>query len=133
MRILITLYRIKVLTPIGLYYLIIGILREGITLNALLYYCAKMFSGNSALIHNKVSVSYTQFYTRSLNLAKSFMSIHKMASNNRVALIVRNSTEAVIALFALSRTGFHIYLVNPEMSQQQFLKLAAKHPQSFAR
>jgi len=125
------LYRIKILSPKGLYYLLTGIFNEGKTLNALLFYCAKMFSNNKALVYEKEHISYKEFYNKSLNLASNLNSIYKIKQKNRVAVFTLNTSSSIITLFALSRTGVHIYLLNPEMSEEQFLDVNEKKKFNF--
>jgi len=52
----------------------------------------------------------------SVHLFKDFGMIH----GSKVALMAENTIEAVISLFAISRTGANVYLLNPEMSKSQF-------------
>ena len=118
-----TLYRIKVLTPKGLYHLLLGFIRDGKTMNTLLYFCSKMYPNKTALILDKVKYSYCNLYKLTLNLASNLAHIYDLQHGDRVAMIARNSIESAVALFALSRVGVNVYLLNPEMSDSQFKSL----------
>lgn len=131
MRKIKNLYRIKVLTPVGFWHLTQGIFREEKTINALLYYCSKMYPNNIALVQGKKQINYQQFYKKSLHLASNIAHLYKLKQGNRVALMAKNSLEATITLFALSRIGVNIYLLNPEMSESQLTKLCSQNKFDF--
>lgn len=127
MKLLKSLYRIKVLTPMGLWYFLLGLYHEGKTLNALLYYAARMFATQTALVQDERQISYPQLYQQVRQLATNLAIVHRIQQGNTVALIAKNSILTSITLFALSRTGVHLHLLNPEMSKKQFLSLLQQY------
>ena len=122
MRIVNNLYRIKVLTPKGLWHLMRGFFKEGTTLNLMLYFCAKMYPKRTALVQGNVTYNYQEFYEKSSVLAVHLANNNELACGDRVGLMAKNSLEMSLALFALSRVGVHVYLLNPEMTDGQLTK-----------
>lgn len=82
-----------------------------------------MYPNKTALILDKVKYSYCNLYKLTLNLASNLAHIYDLQHGDRVAMIARNSIESAVALFALSRVGVNVYLLNPEMSDSQFKSL----------
>lgn len=100
-------------------------------MNLLLYFCSKMYPRSAALVQGEVQVNYAEFYQKSLNLASNLATEYGLKQGNRVVLMAKNSIESAVTLFALSRTGSHVYLVNPEISTLQFQKLCSERKFDF--
>lgn len=99
-----------------------GFFKEGTTLNLMLYFCAKMYPKRIALVQGTVSYNYQEFYEKSSVLAVHLANNHELVHGDRVGLMAKNSLEMSLALFALSRVGVHVYLLNPEMTDGQLTK-----------
>ncbi len=127
MKILLSLLRIKVLSLRGLFGLLKGIYREGVTLHALLYYCAAMFGAKVALLQGNKKLNYIELYQKVRNLASNLSEVHQLKEGDKVALLSKNSISFCITLFAVSRTGAHVVLLNPEMSENQLKQLHETH------
>src|SRR5262249_35708175 len=56
-------------------------------------------------------------------LAVALHTAHGVAARQKVAIACRNHAAAIKAIFACSRLGAHVFLVNPEMSADQLLAL----------
>ena len=95
-------------------------------MNLLLYFCSKMYPNKVALVQDEVRINYSQLYKKTCNVASNIAAMYDLKHGDRVALMARNSIESAIALFALSRTGVHVFLLNPEMSEDQFIDLCAQ-------
>lgn len=117
------LVRIRLLTVGGLINLFSAILSSGVNLMALLHYAAQLHPGRRALCDDLESLSYGELWQQSEVLAGALQTEMKLNSQQQVALLCRNHTVAVKCMFAFSRLGAHLYLLNPEMSKQQFTML----------
>lgn len=96
---------------------------EGKNAMALLSYAAKEFPQIVAIRHTEIEISYPQLFERSQERAQQLS--NWIASGEKVALIEKNTPDFVITLFALSRLGCSIYLINythPEKKIQTMLR-----------
>lgn len=84
-----------------------------------------------ALVQGGRTITYADFYKKSSQLASNLANRYKLKAGDHVALMAGNSIESVFCLFALARSGVHIYMLNPEMSELQFARLYTQHPFNF--
>ncbi len=131
MKRILHLYRIKVLSPKGIFQIVRGLLHEGKNMNLLLYFSAKMYPQQTAIQQEGRHLNYAQLHQKVSNLAAHIAQINKLNVGNRAAILAKNSIETTIALFALSRIGVDVYLLNPEMSLSQLKKTCFRHKIDF--
>lgn len=127
LKLLLKLYHIRLLTPMGLYRIIRAIFSEGSNLMTLLKIAVAIHPKRNAIVEESDSVSYRQLWEQSSKLAQLLQSKYKIAANQKVAIACHNHAAHLKAIFAVSRLGAHVYLLNPEMRWEQFNVLQEKH------
>ncbi len=113
------LYRTRLLTPIGLVYLIEAVLTTGVNLMALLRLAARLHPYRIALSDDREQLSYSQLWQQAESLAVALQLDYGLKQQQRVAIACRNHAALVKAIFAASRLGTDVFLFNPEMSSDQ--------------
>lgn len=110
-----------ILTPKGLYFFILGLMKEGVNLNAILLFASRKYGDKIAFNENDVDISFTELYQASLNLAGNLSKNLWLKSRKQpdVALLGRNSKELIVSIFAFAKLGANIYMLNPDMSDAQ--------------
>ncbi len=124
MTLLRKLYRTRLLTPVGLFYLLEAVLTTGVNLMALLRLAAKLHPGRTAVVDERDQLSYGELWQQSEQLARGLGQEYGVREAERVAIATRNHAATIKAIFAVSRLGAHVYLVNPEMSAEQIVTLS---------
>ena len=117
------LYRTRLLTFSGLYRLLEAVLTTGINLMALLRIAAKLHPDRIAVIDEQERLTYPELWRQSERLAGVLDTEHHIRPQQKVALACRNHAATIKALFAFSRLGTHVFLVNPEMTADQLMSL----------
>ncbi len=130
-RLFYVLFKLKVLSPVGLYRLVIAIRRYGINLMMLLSFTAKSNGDKVAIVDDDQTLTYHQLLSQSENLAKMLKQTYGLTSEMKVAFLCRNHASFVKAIFATSRLGSDIYLLNTQMSNNQFQQLLEQHDFDF--
>ncbi|EKU99827.1 acyl-CoA synthetase (AMP-forming)/AMP-acid ligase II [Leptolyngbya sp. PCC 7375] len=110
------LYRTQLLTPVGLFYLLEVVLTTGVNLMALLRLAARLHPGRTAVVDERERLSYGDLWRQSENLARGLREDYGLQEGERVEIATRNHAATIKALFAVSRLGAHVFLVNPDMS-----------------
>ena len=131
LKLLKKLYAIRLLSPAGLFYLTGAVLIEGINLMTLLRTAAKLHAKKTAFADEKEEINYRDLYAQSQRFAAVLQSEYHLRAKQKTALICRNHISLIRALFAVSRLGSDIYLLNPEMSSAQFAALNERHSFDF--
>jgi fatty-acyl-CoA synthase len=117
------LYQVNILKPRGFFYLLGSFYREGFNLMALLRFSFKLYPDVIALHDDHFKTTYDDLFKNSKKLAHIFEHTFNLEPNTNVALLCKNHLVAVQSLFALSRLGVNIYLLNVEMSDSQIKKI----------
>ena len=120
------LYRTRLLTIFGLLHLLEAVVTTGVNLMALLRTAAKLHPGRPAVIDEEGQLSYTELWQQAESLAIALHVDHGVQGRQKVAIACRNHAAAIKAIFAVSRLGAHVFLLNPEMSPDQILALAER-------
>ncbi|WP_391209620.1 AMP-binding protein [Psychrobacillus sp. L4] len=121
------LYKIKLFSPVGLYWLIIGIYKCGINTMLLLYIAERTNGNKIALVYEEETVSYKQLLLQSEKLAFILKEKFQLKAGQKVGFLCKNHSSLVKSIFAISRLGSDIYLLNAEMSKMQFNQLLNLH------
>ena len=127
LKLLQKLYRVRLLTVGGLARFVGSVFGEGVNLMALLGAAAKLHNEKIALVDEREEISYKDLYRQAQRLANALASDYQLTARQKTAFVCRNHTALVTALFAVSRLGADIYLLNPEMSQTQFDQVCERH------
>lgn len=130
-RLLRKLIKIRLLTFSGLFGLVRAVLTEGINLMTLLKLAAGLHKNNSAIADERGEISFQNLYLQTRLLAGILHNDYQIKSKQKIALICRNHAALVKAMFAASRLGTDIYLLNVEMSREQFDSLINKYSFDF--
>lgn len=118
------LYRLRLLTPAALLGLLGAILKTGVNLMVLLRLAARLHPNRVAVTDDREQVSYRQLWAQAEALAVALRLEYGVGNRQKVALVCRSHAAAIKAIFAASRLGAHVFLINPEMSADQILALA---------
>jgi acyl-CoA synthetase (AMP-forming)/AMP-acid ligase II len=113
----------RLLTLDGLLHLGGALLATGTNLMALLRVAAKLHPHRTAVIDDRGRWTYTQLWQRAETLAGALSARRGVRAGQKVAIACGNHSAAVTAVFAVSRLGAHVFLINPESSPTQVLAL----------
>lgn len=125
------LYKIKLLSPSGLYRLISVIYKSGINVMLLLKITEKIHGNKVALVDGNETVSYKQLCLQCEKLSIILKGNYQVKEGQKVAFMCKNHSSLVKSIFAFSRLGSDIYLLNFEMSKLQFNRLVNQHDFDF--
>lgn len=117
------LYRTRLLTVPGLYRLLEALLRTGANPMAMLRVAAKLHPVRTAVIDERERLSYPELWQQAETLAAALYAERGFQKQQKVAIACRNHAAAVKAIFAFSRLGAHLFLINPDMSHDQLRAL----------
>jgi fatty-acyl-CoA synthase len=119
------LYRSRLLTVPGLYRLAEAVLTTGANPMAMVRVAAKLHPERTAVVDEHERLTYPQLWEQAEALAGALHTGYGVRGGRKVAVACRNHAAAVKAIFALSRLGADVYLVNPEMTRDQLAALEA--------
>lgn len=125
------LFRIGLLSPKGFARLLSAFASEGTNLTAILKFAARRNPKAIAVVDERETITYENLYLQSQDLARHLQNNFGLAAGNKAAFLCRNNAAFVRALCAASRIGARIFLLNPEMSAEQFSALVERHKFDF--
>jgi fatty-acyl-CoA synthase len=131
LQIIIKLIKIRLLTPAGLFRFAVSTIMEGVNLMTLLRYASKIYRENIAFVDEKEQISYAELFKQSQQLVLNLQSNFQLQPKQKVALVCRNSISLIRSVFAVSRLGADIFLLNPEMTLEQIDGLNSRHKFDF--
>jgi len=111
------------LSPITWFRLLASIRACGFNLMALLMFAARSYGNRTALADERVTLTYRQLLSESAKLAAALHNVYGLHSGRKAAVLCRNHADFVKTIFAVSRLGADLYLLNTEMSSFQLLSL----------
>lgn len=126
-RLLIALSKIGLLSISNVAKLYEAIMQHGINLMTLLQFAARNYGENIALIDDKEELTFNKLMKESLQLSIYLKNQYAVKPKIKVGIYCRNHTVLVKVIFALSRLGSNLYLINTEMGKAQFNQLMEKH------
>lgn len=126
-RLLQALSKINLLSISSLLVLRSAIKLHGMNLMALLQFAAKKYGNKTALIDDYRQLTFLELLEESMQLALYLRKEYGIEPNMKVGIYCRNHHQLVKVLFALSRLGTDLYLINTEIGQVQFEQLVKKH------
>lgn len=121
------LYKTKFITPVGIIRLLAAMWKHGTNMMALLEYAARAYGDQVALVDEQETLTYKQLLEQSEQLAQQLREQYDIRSEQRVAFICHNHACLVKSIFAVSRLGADIYLLNAEMSSIQLQQLVERY------
>jgi acyl-CoA synthetase (AMP-forming)/AMP-acid ligase II len=120
------LRRTRLLTLGGMLVLLDALVTTGVNLMAMLRIAAKLHPRRVAVIDEREQLTYTELWQQAESLAVALHGDHGLRSGHKAAIACRSHAAAIKAIFAVSRVGAHVFLLNPEMSADQLLTLAER-------
>ncbi|MEZ5672957.1 MAG: AMP-binding protein [Thiotrichaceae bacterium] len=131
LRLLTKLSKTSLLSVRGLWQLARALRRQGANLMAFLDFAASMFPDEVAIDDGRELLHYRELYSQSQSLALYLHLQYGIASASRVALLSHSHSNFVMALYALSRLGADMTLVNTAFSKKQIAQLLAENSIEF--
>ncbi|BAU27091.1 AMP-binding enzyme [Aneurinibacillus soli] len=125
------LYNVQMLSPSGLYRLMAVLYQNGVNMMTLLAFSARSYADNIALVDEHETLSYKELWLQSEKLSIVLKENYKLNSGQKVGLLCKNHASLVKTIFAVSRLGADLYLLNAEMSKTQFTNLLMRHDFDF--
>lgn len=116
-----------ILTPKGIYHVTTYLLKHGVNTMLLLYLAAHRKGTHVALIDDREEITYKELYNQSNSLAVFLRYEMNIRENQKVAFLCKNHASLIRYIFAASRLGATIYLLNTGMSARQFNELIDIH------
>jgi fatty-acyl-CoA synthase len=121
------LYRARLISPFGLFHLLSAGLRSGMNVMALLRFAAKLFPRRTAVTDANEQLTYTTLLAQTEQLSRALQNNYNVTRGRKVAIMCRNHAALVRSIFAVSRCGADLYLLNVEMNSNQFATLAGRY------
>lgn len=125
------LYKLQFLSLLKLVRLGSAIRRNGVNLMLLFVLTEKKSGDKVALIDERETITYKNLQERCENLTYLLKQRYQIGKGQKIAFLCKNHTSLVQALFATSRLGSHLYLLNTAMSQLQFNHMVNEHDFDF--
>jgi len=121
------LSQLHFLSPSNVARLCFAIRQHGVNLMLLFSLTEKTGGQKTALVDSRGTFSYEELQQHCENLAHQLAEKYGIRKGHKVAFFCRNHASFVQGIFAASRLGAHIYLLNCSMSQRQFDRLVQEH------
>lgn len=125
-KVIAALYRTGLLTPVGLMRLLEAVAKTGANPMALLHVAAKQHPQRIALVDDRQRLSYQELWQQAETLAMGLHANYGIQRGSKVAIACGDHAVAVKTIFAASRMGAHVFLVNPGMSADQMNALGER-------
>lgn len=120
------LRQIDLLSARGLLGLAASVLAGGVNLMALLRLRARLHPERTAVVDDRGALSYAELWRRAEASAVGLHTRHGLRAGQKIAIICRNHSAAITAIFAGSRLGASVFMLNPQLSADQLRDLAAR-------
>ncbi|MDX1771080.1 MAG: AMP-binding protein [Planococcaceae bacterium] len=118
-KLLHVLSEIKLLSPVGVYRLLSAFYKSGINLMTLLDFAGRTYGNRIALVDDNETLTYKELLLESENLAVVLKGNMHIGSGQKVGLLCHNQASFITSMFAVSRLGADLYLLNTEISSSQ--------------
>lgn len=93
----------------------------------LLHFAEQVHGDRIVLVDDLETLNYKQLLSQSMNLAFSLKVNVNLRSGQKVGLLCKNHGSLVKSIFAVSRLGADVYLLNAEISKNQLNQLVNRH------
>jgi acyl-CoA synthetase (AMP-forming)/AMP-acid ligase II len=120
------LYKKGIISPSGIFRLSSAIISEGMNLMTLLSWAAKIRKQKATISDENQTLSYADLYRDSMTLAKHLKKDYIQGKQSKIAIIGRNHLDTVKSIFAVSRAGADVFMLNVEIRKEQFDKLCQR-------
>ncbi|MFT6502259.1 MAG: acyl-CoA synthetase (AMP-forming)/AMP-acid ligase II [Crocinitomicaceae bacterium] len=119
LSLIVKLFKVNLIAPKGLLYLIQAFSIHGSNLMGILQFSARIHPNRIAVKDEKGELTYSELHSSSLLLAKHLNQKFSINPKKKVAILCRNHSVSIQALIALSRLGADVVFLNVEMSNAQ--------------
>lgn len=130
-RLIYVLYKIKLLSPFGLFSLFFAIFKYGINVMGLLGFAQRIHGDKDALMDDNETLTYNQLLEQSEKLSITLKEKYQLNSGQKVGFLCRNHASLVKSVFAVSYLGADLYFLNVEMNKEQFNNLLKHYALDF--
>jgi fatty-acyl-CoA synthase len=127
LKLLYILHKMNILTPLGIYSLMAAFYQCGIGLMTLLCFAERIYGHKVALVDDNEELTYKQLFEQSNLIARHLFRDYGLRKGHKVAFLCRNHSSMIKAIFAVSRLGADIYLLNTELSKVQIQNVIHHH------
>lgn len=117
------LIKLHIITPGGLYNLLMSFVREGISLMALMRFSAIYYPERCSLVSDGQRFTFREMYDYACRLAKLLYVDYGIKSGMSVGLLCRNHVTMALLLPALSRLGVRVKLINTDIASHKLKKM----------
>ena len=101
-KLIYVLYKMRLLSPFGLYRLISAIFKYGINVMALLCFAERAYGNKIALVDENETLSYKQLLSQSEKLSIVLKEKYQLKSGQKVGFLCKNHASLVKSIFAVS-------------------------------
>ena len=126
-KLLFTLHKMKLLSPNGLYRLIMAFYQCGINMMTLLHFAGHVYRDRIAIVDEKETLTYKELLSQSEKLSVVLKENIQMDSGQKVGFLCHNHSSLIKAIFAVSRLGADLYFLNTEISEVQLRGFLERH------
>ena len=121
------LKQIQLLSPRNLFGLLTAFYRQGVNLMMLADFANQLYGQKPVLTSDKGTTLYSVLFTRSQQLSTVLYQSYGIKKGKKIAFLCKNDDALILSLFAGSRLGADLYLLNAELGRKQFLRLVDHH------
>lgn len=125
------LFKMRLLSPLGLYSLISAVFKYGINIMALLSFAERIYASKTVLVDEDETLTYEELWSQSERISLVLKDNYQLRSGQKVGLLCKNHASLVKSIFAVSQLGADIYLLNTEMALSQFNNLVDQYDFDF--
>jgi acyl-CoA synthetase (AMP-forming)/AMP-acid ligase II len=118
---------INMLSLFGMYRLISAFNNCGINIMTLLHFAGSTYGNRIALVDDNETLTYKELLTHSEKLAIVLKENVQLESGQKIAFLCHNHASLIKSMFAASRVGADLYLLNAEISANQLKSLHKRH------
>ncbi|RNF41269.1 AMP-dependent synthetase [Planococcus salinus] len=119
--------KINLLSLLNLRYLAASLYKNGINIMMLLDFAGKAYGDRTALVDDKETLGYKGLADQSEKLAHALKIHYRLKEGQKAGFLCNNDASFIKAVFAVSRLGLDVYLLNTGMSKTQFNRLMECH------
>jgi acyl-CoA synthetase (AMP-forming)/AMP-acid ligase II len=117
----------RLLTPVAIADFGVTVAGMGVNLASLLRFAARRFRGGTALVVAGEAISFSDLAAQCDRMAAALRDAHGIGRGDVVGILCRNGAGLVRGVFAASRLGARVTLLNPDMAGPQLLALVERH------
>lgn len=122
-KLILVLKQLKLMNPRNLFRLLAAFYRHGINLMMLADFAHQAYGSKPALTSDTDTLIYSALSVKSRQFSNVLYHSYGIRKGKKIGFICKNEAALIQALIAGSRLGADLYLLNAELSQEQFLRL----------